>query len=125
MVVFARMDSNGAHEEFYSAHPDWFAADAEGRPHKAGELFITCVNGPYYDEHIPAILREIAERYHPEGFTDNSWSGLGRGTICCEGFLVNRRPLASVALATCWQHRDDVRDESSRPVGAASRLESQ
>ncbi len=82
LVVFARMDSNRAHEEFYRAHPDWFAVDAEGRPHKAGDLFITCVNGPYYEEHIPAILREIAERYHPEGFTDNSWSGLGRNTIC-------------------------------------------
>jgi hypothetical protein len=85
LVVFARMDSNRAHEEFHRAHPDWFAVDAAGQPHKAGELFVTCVSGPYYDEHIPAILREIAERYHPEGFTDNSWSGLGRGTICyCE-----------------------------------------
>jgi len=85
LVVFARMDSNRAHEEFYQAHPDWFAVDADGQPHKAGVLFVTCVNGPYYDEHIPSILREIAERYHPEGFTDNSWSGLGRSTICyCE-----------------------------------------
>src|ERR1035441_4204265 len=85
VVVFARMDSNRAHEEFYRAHPDWFAVDAASKPHTAGELFITCVNGPYYDEHIPAILREIIERYHPEGFTDNSWSGLGRRTICyCE-----------------------------------------
>jgi len=85
LVVFARMDSNRAHEEFYRAHPDWFAVDATGRPHKAGDLFVPCVNSPYYDEHIPAILREIVERYHPEGFTDNSWSGLGRGSICyCE-----------------------------------------
>lgn len=85
LVVFARMDSNRAHEEFYRAHPDWFAVGASGQPHKAGEMFITCVNGPYYEEHIPAILREIIERYRPEGFTDNSWSGLGRGTICyCE-----------------------------------------
>lgn len=83
LAVFARMDSNRAHEECYRAHPEWFAVDAEGRPHKAGELFVTCINGPYYDQHIPAILREIAERYHPEGFTDNSWSGLGRGTFCC------------------------------------------
>jgi hypothetical protein len=82
LVVFARMDSNRAHEEFYRAHPDWFATDRAGSPHKAGDLFVTCVNSPYYDDHIPAILREIAGRYHPEGFTDNSWSGLGRGTIC-------------------------------------------
>jgi len=44
LVVFARMDSNRAHEELYRAHPGWFAVDAESRPYKAGELFITCVN---------------------------------------------------------------------------------
>ncbi|MBM3853235.1 MAG: Tat pathway signal protein, partial [Verrucomicrobia bacterium] len=82
LAVFARMDSNRAHEECYRAHPDWFACDAAGQPHKAGDLFVSCINGPYYDEHIPAILREIAQLYRPEGFTDNSWSGLGRGTIC-------------------------------------------
>lgn len=85
LVVFARMDSNRAHEEFYQEHPGWFAVDAAGKPHRAGDLFISCVNGPYYEDHLPAILREIAERYHPEGFTDNSWSGLGRSIICyCE-----------------------------------------
>lgn len=85
LVVFARMDSNRAHEEFYKAHPDWFAIDADGKPYKAGELFITCVNSPYYNEHIPSILTEISNIYHPEGFTDNSWSGLGRDSICyCE-----------------------------------------
>lgn len=85
VVVFARMDSNRAHEEFYNAHPDWFAIDAAGKPYKAGELYITCVNSPYYQEHIPAILTEISTLYHPEGFTDNSWSGLGRESICyCE-----------------------------------------
>jgi hypothetical protein len=56
MVVIARMDSNRAHEEFYRAHPDWFAVDTAGRPHKAGELFVACVNSPYYDEHT---LREL------------------------------------------------------------------
>jgi hypothetical protein len=85
LAVFARMDSNRTHEEFYRAHPDWFAIDAEDKPYKAGELFITCVNSHYYSEHIPAILSEIAKLYHPEGFTDNSWSGLGRDSMCfCE-----------------------------------------
>jgi Hypothetical glycosyl hydrolase 6 len=85
MAVFARMDSNRAHEEFYQAHPDWFAIDATGNPYKAGDLFVSCINSPYYGEHIPTILREITEWYHPEGFTDNSWSGLGRESICyCE-----------------------------------------
>jgi len=82
LAVFARMDSNRAHEEFYNTHPDWFAIDASGKPYKAGELFISCINSPYYDEHIPSIIKEIIEPYHPEGFTDNSWSGLGRDSIC-------------------------------------------
>ena len=85
IVVFARMDSNRAHEEFYKAHPSWFSIDSEGKPYKAGDLFITCVNSPYYNDHIPAILTEISNMYHPEGFTDNSWSGMGRESICyCE-----------------------------------------
>jgi hypothetical protein len=85
LVVLARMDSNRAHEEFYRAHPDWFAVDAAGKPYQAGDLYVSCINGPYYQEHIPAILREIVDRYHPEGFTDNSWSGLGRNAPCfCE-----------------------------------------
>lgn len=85
LVVFARMDSNRAHEDLYNAHPDWFAIDGSGKPYRAGDLYITCVNGPYYNEHIPAILTEIANLHKPEGFTDNSWSGLGRDSICyCE-----------------------------------------
>ncbi len=82
IVVFARMDSNTAHEDFYKAHPDWFAVDASGKPYRNRDLWVTCVNSPYYDEHIPAILREVATRYRPEGFTDNSWSGLGRNSPC-------------------------------------------
>ncbi len=85
LVVLARMDSNRTHEDFYRAHADWFAMDASGRPYKAGDLFVTCINSPYYEEYIPDVLREIATRYRPEGFTDNSWSGLGRDSICfCE-----------------------------------------
>jgi hypothetical protein len=90
VAVFARMDSNRAHEEFYIAHPDWFAVDANGKPYRAGDLYITCINGPYYNQHIPSVLREIIRLYHPEGFTDNSWSGLDRNTICyCENCKKN------------------------------------
>jgi len=85
LVVLARMDSNRAQETLYRAHPDWFGVDGAGQPYRAGDLFVACVNSPYYEQHIPAILREIIERYRPEGFTDNSWSGLGRGNPCsCE-----------------------------------------
>jgi hypothetical protein len=82
LVVLARMDSNRTHEAFYNAHPDWFALDALGKPYRAGELYVTCVNGPYYEVYLPGVLREIIERTHPEGITDNSWSGLGRESVC-------------------------------------------
>ncbi|MFB3903900.1 MAG: alpha-amylase family protein [Acidobacteriota bacterium] len=82
LVVLARMDCNRAHEDFYQAHPDWFAQTAEGKPVRAADLYVTCIHSPYYDEYIPGLLREIAGRYHPEGFADNSWSGLDRDTIC-------------------------------------------
>ena len=82
LFVFARMDSNRTHEAFYRAHPDWFAVDRAGQPYRAGELYVTCVSGPYYDEYIPGVLREIIERSHPEGITDNSWSGLDRESPC-------------------------------------------
>jgi hypothetical protein len=72
LVVLARMDSNRTHEAFYQAHPDWFAVDASGKPYRAGELYVTCVNSPYYETYLPSILREIIERSHPEGIADNS-----------------------------------------------------
>ncbi|RPJ54560.1 MAG: Tat pathway signal protein, partial [Acidobacteria bacterium] len=82
LVVLARMDCNRAHEDFYQAHPDWFAQTADGQPVRAADLYVTCIHSPYYDEYIPELLREIAGRYRPEGFADNSWSGLDRDTIC-------------------------------------------
>ena len=82
LAVLARMDSNRTSEDFFRAHPDWFARDINGHPYRAANKYVTCVNSPYYDEYIPGVLREIIERSHPEGLTDNSWSGLGRSSIC-------------------------------------------
>ncbi len=85
LFVMARMDSNRTAEDFFEAHPDWFARDAQGQPYRAADKYVTCINSAYYDEYLPAVLREIAERSRPDGFTDNSWSGLGRESICyCE-----------------------------------------
>jgi len=62
LSVLARMDSSRAHEDLFRAHPDWFARDEGGKPFRAGEHLITCVNSPYYEEYLPGILREIIER---------------------------------------------------------------
>jgi len=85
LAVLARMDSNRAAETFYKAHPDWFAVDAAGKPYTVGDLYVSCINSLYYEEYIPGIIREIIDRSHPEGITDNNWHGLGRDSICyCE-----------------------------------------
>jgi hypothetical protein len=82
LFVMARMDSNRTAEDFFKAHPDWFTRDSEGTPYRAADKYITCINSPYYDEYLPDVLREIIGRSRPDGFTDNSWAGLGRGSIC-------------------------------------------
>ena len=82
LVVLARMDSNRTSEDFLKAHPDWFARNASGEPYRAADKYVTCVSSPYYEEYLPSVLTEIVERSKPEGFTDNSWSGLGRESIC-------------------------------------------
>jgi len=135
LAVFARMDSSGANEDFYHTHPDWFSADADGRPYRARDLYVPCINGPYYHEHIAAILREIIARYQPEGFTDNLWSGLERNRICYCGNCVQKfRAQAGRELPRRkdWQDpayrawiewgyacRLEVWDESSRITRAA------
>lgn len=80
--VVARMDSNRADERFYTEHPDWFTVDPNGRPYRAGDLFISCINSPYYTEFLPTVFEEVIDRYQPDGFADNSWSGLQRDRIC-------------------------------------------
>lgn len=109
LVVLARMDSNRAHEAFYQAHRDWFAVDAGGKPYRAGELYVSCINGPYYEEYLPDVLREIIERSCPEGITDNSWSGLDRGSICyCQHCARRFRERTGKPLPTRHDWNDPV-----------------
>ncbi len=85
LTVLARMDSNRLDERFYRMHPDWFVADATGEPQRVGEHYLTCINSNYYKVYLPNILQEIIDLYHPDGFADNSWTGVGREFIChCE-----------------------------------------
>ncbi len=85
LAVLARMDSNRAAEDFYQAHPEWFCRNSAGEPLRAGDKYIACIHSGYYDEYLPQVIREIIGRSRPEGFTDNSWAGLSRSTICyCE-----------------------------------------
>lgn len=109
LVVLARMDSNRTSEEFFRAHPDWFTRDANGNPYRAADKYITCVNSAYYDEYIPDVMREIIERGRPEGFADNSWSGLPRDSICyCENCARKFRDKTGQALPKRHDWNDPV-----------------
>src|SRR5438477_7278142 len=50
LAVLARMDSNRTAEDFFKAHPDWFARRQSGDPYRAEDKYVTCVNSAYYDE---------------------------------------------------------------------------
>lgn len=82
LTVIARMDINCTTKEFYEKYPSWFCIDREGNPIKTQGRYVACVNGGYYKEFIPLILKEIILKYRPDGFTDNSWTGLGKNQIC-------------------------------------------
>jgi hypothetical protein len=60
IVDLARMDSNRALPTFYDAHPDWFTVDANGAPNIRQGRYRAYVNGPYYREYLPDVLR-VAE----------------------------------------------------------------
>ena len=109
IFVMARMDSNRAAEDFFQAHPDWFARDVQDRPYRAADKYIACINSPYYEQYLPDVLREIIERSHPDGFTDNSWAGMGRESICyCANCANAFRQKAGRALpkAASWDDQD-------------------
>jgi Hypothetical glycosyl hydrolase 6 len=111
LFVMARMDSNRAGEDFFAAHPEWFTRDVEGRPFRAADKYVACINSAYYDEYLPAVLREIVERSHPDGFTDNSWAGLGRSSIC---YCDNCRRAFQAAAGNALPRAADWDDPSYR-----------
>ena len=82
LTVIARMDINATSKELYDVHPDWYCRDIQGHPILSQGRYVSCVNGGYYKELIPAVFREVIDKYHPDGFADNSWAGSGMKTIC-------------------------------------------
>lgn len=82
LAVLARIDSSRADRAVFAARPDWFCVDADGVPMTRGDKHVTCVSSSYYDEFIPEVLREAVQRYGPDGFADNGWSGTDRTRPC-------------------------------------------
>src|SRR5436305_526803 len=51
LAVIARMDSNRTFEDFFKAHPDWYARHESGEPYRAADKYVTCVNSDYYQQY--------------------------------------------------------------------------
>lgn len=119
LAVIARMDSCRTYEDAYRAQPDWFARDRDGKPYRSNDLYLACVNGPWFREYIPGILKEIIDLYHVDGFGDNSWSGTGQTQIC---YCDNCRRAFGEALPQAVNWDDPVYRRWIR-WGYANRLE--
>jgi hypothetical protein len=80
MSVIARVDPHAMSEEAFAAHPEWAACTGDGKPRRhwaAKDMWVTCQNGGFMFDFMPAVLKEITVRYKPEGFFGNRWAGSG------------------------------------------------
>lgn len=85
MRVLGRIDPGESYEDVYWRHPDWFAVERDGQPMREQampELYVPCMNGPYYWEFVPEIMREILENYAVDGIFCSEWDGRGRICYC-------------------------------------------
>ncbi|MGH9377625.1 MAG: alpha-amylase family protein [Terriglobia bacterium] len=83
--VVARMDCNYAYQEALDAHPEWFERNQDGSVRLEQEcpwLFKTCMFSAYFTDQMPAIYREINQRYAPDGFFTNGWPSTGPLRVC-------------------------------------------
>ena len=83
--IVARMDCNYAYQEALDAHPEWFERNRDGSHRHQDEcpwLFKTCMFSTYFTEQMPAIYREMNERYSPDGFFTNGWPSTGSLEVC-------------------------------------------
>jgi hypothetical protein len=83
--VIARMSPDLNWGDALEAHPEWFKRDKQGNPITAKEdtdLYQTCMFTSYMTEHIPAIMREVNDRYPIDGIFTNAWPPIGRMPEC-------------------------------------------
>ena len=70
--LLARMDFSKIERQLADQHPDWCYRDPEGQlqTHTAG-LVSVCPNGPWYQEMMFEIVREVCTTYPMDGFFFN------------------------------------------------------
>lgn len=86
--VIGRMSPDLQWDDAMEAHPEWFRRDREGNPERAFSgakgLHHTCMFSPYYTVQVPAIMREINERYPIDGIFTNGWPPFSMPVCYCQ-----------------------------------------
>jgi hypothetical protein len=99
--IIARVDPHAMSEEAFAAHPEWAACTEDGKPRRhwaAADMWVTCQNGGFMFDFMPAVLKEIADNYRPEGFFGNRWAGSG---MCyCQTCRIKFRAATGLELPT-------------------------
>jgi hypothetical protein len=75
---------------------------------EAKELYTTCMFGHYYDQQMSAIIKELNNRYDPDGYYTNGWPGTGLGNICyCDHCRTLYRETYNAELPASTDRQDE------------------
>ena len=110
MTVLVRTDPHGTYDDMKTAHPDWIAVDAEGKPRRhcsSPEMWVTCAYGPYNFEFMTAVHKEIMSRYRPDGIFLNRWDG--SGDCYCQNCVTNFKAATGFDLPRSATMQDPAR----------------
>lgn len=74
--VIGRYDLSKGTAVAHDAHPDWFCVGGDGAPFEYNGTYQACVNGGWYQEQAPALLKESLGRYAIDGLFFNMFGYL-------------------------------------------------
>lgn len=75
--VIGRYDLSKGTRAAYDAQPDWFCCGPDGAPFEYNGTYQACVNGEWYRQQAPALLKETLGRYEIDGLFFNMFGYLG------------------------------------------------
>jgi hypothetical protein len=110
MTVLVRTDPHATYDDMEAAHPDWIAADVDGKPRRhwaSPEMWVTCAYGPYNFEFMTAVHKEIMTRYHADGIFLNRWDG--NGVCYCRHCVENFKTATGLELPRATSLQDPAR----------------
>jgi hypothetical protein len=110
MSVLVRTDPHATYDDLQAAHPDWIAADADGKPRRhwsSPEMWVTCAYGPYNFDFMSAVHKEIMSRYRPDGIFLNRWDG--NGVCYCVHCVENFKTATGFELPRASSMQDAAR----------------